>query len=62
MSDKKGLPFPLIIITIILGWAAFKQFDFETLKFEKPALATLYLVTFVVCVYLILKKKNKDKS
>lgn len=55
MSNKKGQPFPLIIIAIILGWSIFKQFDFESLKFEKPALAVVYIVTFLIAVYLITK-------
>ena len=43
MGNKKSLNFFFVIIAIILGRALFKQFDFENLKFEKPALAIVTL-------------------
>ncbi|WP_207506109.1 hypothetical protein [Telluribacter humicola] len=55
MSNKKGLPFPLIIIVIILGGAIFKQFDSENLKLKEPALAVVYILTFLVSVYWLVK-------
>ncbi len=60
MSTKKGQSFPLLIIAIFLGVTIFKQFDRENLKFEKPALAAIYIVTFIISVYLIVKN-NKEK-
>ena len=41
MENKKSLSFPLMVVVIILGVTLYKQFDFESLKFEKPALAVL---------------------
>lgn len=55
MEKKKGLPFTFIIIAIILGVALYKQLDFETLRFEKPALAVVYMITFIVSISLIIK-------
>ncbi|MBX2921628.1 MAG: hypothetical protein KF746_05475 [Chitinophagaceae bacterium] len=55
MNNKKGQSFPLLIIAIVLGWTIFKQFDFENLKFEKPALAIVYILTFILSVYLLIK-------
>ena len=55
MNNKKGLPFILIIIAIIIGSAIIKDFDFENLKFEKPALAVVYILTLLMCVYFIIK-------
>jgi predicted ferric reductase len=60
MTSKKGQSFPLIIIAIVLGWTIFKQFDFENLKFGKPAMAVVYILTFLMTVYFILKK-DKEK-
>lgn len=60
MKNKKGLPFPLVIIAIVLGWTIVKQFDFENLKFEKPAMAVIYILTFVMTVYMIFKNNNQD--
>jgi membrane protein DedA with SNARE-associated domain len=55
MSNKKGQPFPFVIIAIVLGWTIFKQFDFENLKFEKPALTIVYVLTFLMSVYFLVK-------
>lgn len=62
MSNKKGLTFLFLIIAIILGWTIFKQFDFENLKFEKPALAVVYVLTFIMSVYFLFKNfKEKEQ-
>ena len=60
MENKKAPNFFLIIIAIILGQALYKQFDFENLTFEKPALAILYIIVFVICIYLLVKKTKTD--
>jgi predicted ferric reductase len=62
MKNKNEYSFPLLIITVVLGWTIYKQFDFQNLKFEKPAMAVVYILTFLLTVYLILKKgKQKEK-
>ena len=55
MSNKRGQPFPFGIIVIVLGWTIFKQFDFENLKFENPALTIVYALTFLMSVYFLVK-------
>lgn len=59
MENKKTLSFPFIIIAIILGVVLFKQFDFKTLQFEKPALAVVYLIGFAISIYVLLKSSKK---
>lgn len=60
MENKKGPSFILIIISVIIGVALYKQFDFQNYTFEKPALSVVYLITFVVCVSIIIKNsRNK---
>jgi hypothetical protein len=61
MSKRKEYSFPLIIIVIVLGLTIFKQFDFENFKFEQPAMAVIYILTFLMTVYFILKK-DKEKG
>ncbi|ETZ21974.1 hypothetical protein [Pedobacter sp. V48] len=61
MSNKKGISFLFLIIAIILGWTIFKQFDFKNLKFEKPALAVVYLITFIMSVYFLVKNVKKEE-
>jgi len=61
---KIKLPhFVFTTIAIILGASLYKQFDFETLKLEQPALSTVYLIGFVLSIYAIVKdyKKQAEK-
>ena len=61
-NKKSSLSFPLLVVVIILGAALYKQFDFETLKFEKPALAVLYIIVFVVSLYILIKRPGRNRS
>ncbi|MFI5450724.1 hypothetical protein ACHMWN_01075 [Pedobacter sp. UC225_61] len=62
MNTKKGLSFPLIIVAIVLGATIFKQFDFKTSKFESPAMAVIYILTFVMTVYFIFKNTKEEQE
>lgn len=60
MEKKNALTFTFSIVAIILGVTLFKQFDFKNLKFEKPALAIVYLIVLVFSIYFLIKNaKNK---
>ncbi|MEN2415424.1 hypothetical protein [Flavobacterium mesophilum] len=60
MENKGALRFTFSIIAIILGVVLFKQFDFETLKFEKPALAFVYLAVFFFSIFILFKNSKKQ--
>ena len=70
MEKKKEIPFGFMIIALILGIALYKAFDFENLSFEKPALAIVYIIGFLLSIIFIIKdfrnpqgnktKKNED--
>lgn len=63
MENKNNVPvFAFSIIAIILGVVLYRQFDFETLKFEKPALAIVYLVVFVFSIFILIKNFRKKRS
>jgi len=62
MENKKSLSFPLMVIVIILGVTLYKQFDFQNLKFEKPALAILYIIVFLASLYFLVKKPKKSSE
>ena len=59
MKKEKGLNLVFLIIAFILGGALWKQFDFQTFKFDKPALAALYAVVFVASIYLLIRDYKK---
>ncbi len=59
MEKKKAPTFTLGIVAIILGVTLFKQFDFEHLKFEKPGLAIVYAIVFVISVYILIRNVRK---
>lgn len=59
MENKKPILFTFWIIAIILGVVLYKQFDFENFKFEKPALAIVYLIVFAFSVFVIIKNSKK---
>lgn len=53
------------VIAIIVGVALYKQFDFQTLKFDNTGLAVVYAITFAGSAFLLikdLKKTNKADS
>lgn len=55
MEKKKGVNIVFIIIAAIVGAAIYRQFDFETQKFEKPALAILYIIVFLASIYFLIR-------
>ena len=59
MKDKIGFNIIFLIIAFPIGLALSKDIDFNTFSFRKPALDTLYLIVFIVCIFLTFKKKKK---
>lgn len=51
-----------IIIILILGSALYKQFNFETLRFEKLGLSIIYLIVFLATIFLLIKNNINKKS
>jgi hypothetical protein len=62
MENRKALKFCFGIVAIILGVTLFKQFDFGTFKFEKPAMAIVYVVGFIIAVYVLLSKPKSQQQ
>ncbi|MDR7372119.1 hypothetical protein [Flavobacterium aquidurense] len=58
MENKKGT-FVFWIIAVILGVTLYKQFDFENMKFDKPALAIVYFIVFAFSVFIIVRNSRK---
>jgi len=55
MGNKQAKAFLFAVIAGILGWTIIKHFDVEQMKFEKPALDTLYIITFIMSVIFIVR-------
>ena len=62
MDNKKPLIFVFRIVAIILGWALYKQFNFEQLQFKNTGLATIYFITFVFSIYFLVKNSKKGRE
>ncbi len=62
MENRKGLNFFFLIIAIILLSALYKQFDFESYKFQNPVLAILYIIVLAASIYFIIKDLRKHPN
>ncbi|WP_308852806.1 hypothetical protein [Flavobacterium nitrogenifigens] len=58
-NKNQPITFVFWIVAIILGVTLYKQFDFQNLKFENPAMAVIYSIVFVFSVYYIVKNSKK---
>ncbi len=59
MEKKSALTFTLSVIAIILGVTLYRKFDFETLRFEKPGLAIIYIITLIISIIFLLWNRKK---
>jgi len=62
MQNNKVSSFLFIVVAIILGVVLYKHFDFQNKKFAKPALDTLYFITFVVSIFFIVKNFRENSK
>lgn len=58
---KKKLSFPLLIILIIIGSGIVKNTNFKTFEFEKFWLGILYIFTFLLTLFLMLRPEKKEQ-
>jgi hypothetical protein len=60
MKNKFGFNIIFALIAFPIGLALLREFDFQTFTFKKTALCILYLITFIFCIVLMLKKKKQE--
>lgn len=60
MKYKIGFNISFALLAFPIGLALVREFDFQTFNFKKPALGFLYLITFIVCLFLMLKRKTQQ--
>lgn len=61
MSSKKGQLFPFALIAFPLGLGIIREFDFKSVRFEKPALVIVYAIAFLMCVYFSIRSIKEKK-
>ena len=62
MEKNKAPMFTFTVVAIILGVTLFKQFDFESLKFEHTGLAIVYIIVFIFAIYVLIKNSKSKKQ
>lgn len=62
MKNNIGFNLVFALIAFPIGIALFRDTDFSTFTFKKPALDAVYLITFVVAVFFMLKKNKKEQE
>jgi hypothetical protein len=60
MKDKIGFNVIFAILAFPIGLALFKDTDFHSWTFRKPALDIWYLIVFIALLFFMLKKQNKE--
>ena len=60
MKNKIGFNLGFALLAFPLGLALLREFDFQTFVFKKTALGILYLITFIFCIFFMLKKKKQS--
>jgi nicotinamide riboside transporter PnuC len=62
MEKLKRINYIYTIIALITGSRLLQHFNFETYSFKTPALDAIFLVTFILAVYLIIKEYSAGSS
>ena len=60
MKNKIGFNFGFALLAFPIGLALLREFNFETFTFKKTALGILYLISFIFCIFFMLKKKQQQ--
>jgi len=58
MKYKIVLNFFSVVIILIVGGALYKQIDFQNMTIEKPALALVYGIAFILGIVFMIKKSK----
>jgi hypothetical protein len=60
MKNKIGFNIVFAFLAFPIGLALLREFDFQTFTFKKTVLGIIYLITFIFCIFFMLKKKNQQ--
>lgn len=59
---KNTLKPVLVIIAMILGFVIYKHFNFSNVTFKDPWLDTVYIITFVTILFLLIKDRRQSSK
>jgi len=59
MKNKIAFNLLFAILAFPIGLALLREFNLESFTFKNPVLGFIYLITFIVCIYFMLKKKQQ---
>lgn len=62
MKNKIGFNFVFAILAFPIGLALLREFDSDTFTFKNTGLGIVYLITFVLCLFFMLKKKQQSEK
>lgn len=62
MENKKGPSIIFIILAVIIGSGLWREIDFTNQTIRNPALAAVYLITFAVCISILVKNCKKQSK
>ncbi len=60
MKNKIGFKIIFELIAFPIGIALLREFNFQYFTFKNTALGIIYLVTFIFCIFFMLKKKKVE--
>lgn len=61
MKGKIGFNLIFAILAFPIGLALSREFDSQTFSFKNTALGIIYTITFIFCIYFMLKKKQASE-
>ncbi|HBX63232.1 MAG TPA: hypothetical protein DEG63_09180 [Flavobacteriaceae bacterium] len=60
MKNKIGFNIIFALIAFPIGLALLREFNFQDFTFKNTALGIIYSVTFIFCIFFMLKKKKVE--
>lgn len=60
MKNKIGFNIGFALIAFPIGLALLREFNFQYFTFKNTTLGIIYLVTFIFCIFFMLKKKKVE--
>lgn len=60
-EKNRSMNLPMLIMAVIIGGGLLDQFNADEIRFEKPALAIVYLIGFAIAVYVLVSGYRRGR-